>query len=267
MRLQIRDDGSEDDTLTILSEYDDPRIKVSPGPNIGYVASFMELAFSAPRDCEFYAFSDHDDVWEPRKLIAAAEALGPFGSRPAAYASRTKIVDEHLNFIRMSESWRKDLGFGNALVQIATPGCTCVMNAPMLELYRRERPGFAVSHDSWLYLVATAFGAIVYSEDSYILYRQHGGNSGGAGLSARKRWLFRMERLKSREDPFKFQAREFERIHGDQLDEDKRDQLLRFAYHDRSIATRLRFILSPPVHFSRLRASAYYILLVALFRT
>ena len=238
------------------------------GPNKGIGESFMDSAFSAPMDREFYAFSDGDDVWEPRKLIAAVEALRPLGSAPAVFATRMKIVDENLNFVRMSNSTSGQLGFGNALVQGAIGGATSVMNKPMFNLLRTERPRkMFVLHDGWLYMIAAGLGRIVFSEESWLLYRQHGRNTVGGRPSSKVLWRRRLERVVAKGDPYKLQARELERIFGERLDSEKRGQLSRFAHHDRSIGSRIRFLIAPPVRLHPLRAHLYYMALVATFRT
>ena len=38
-------------------------------------------------------------------------------------------------------------------------------------------------HDFWIYLVGTCFGTVIYDEESYIYYRQHGANELGTATS------------------------------------------------------------------------------------
>lgn len=97
--IYIRDDGSKDDTLQIISHYvkvsqdtSGPKIVFLPpdGKNLGYMSSFWLLL----RECgsaDYYAFCDQDDVWLPDKVecgIAALEKkrqLCPFSILPLLF--------------------------------------------------------------------------------------------------------------------------------------------------------------------------------------
>ena len=73
--LLIRDDGSNDDTLNILQEYETKypdRIKVVEGKNIGYIKSFFWLIQEA-NGYDYYSLSDQDDVWLDNKLDIAVK--------------------------------------------------------------------------------------------------------------------------------------------------------------------------------------------------
>ncbi|WP_276834352.1 glycosyltransferase, partial [Massilicoli timonensis] len=73
--LLIRDDGSNDDTLNILQEYETKypdRIKVVEGENIGYNKSFFWLIQEA-NGYDYYSLSDQDDVWLDNKLDIAVK--------------------------------------------------------------------------------------------------------------------------------------------------------------------------------------------------
>lgn len=66
--LYIQDDGSSDDTLNIIKNYSDKRIKlVDVGlTRQGAGMNFMSLLNMV--DSEYYMFCDQDDVWFPDKI-------------------------------------------------------------------------------------------------------------------------------------------------------------------------------------------------------
>ena len=68
-KLVIRDDGSTDQTRSILEEYQasDGRIQIIYGENVGFSRSFF-MALAACGEDGYYAFSDQDDIWKPEKL-------------------------------------------------------------------------------------------------------------------------------------------------------------------------------------------------------
>ena len=61
VRLFIRDDGSTDDTVHILERYaSHAQVTVKCGANLGIGRSFMELLYSVPEDCDYYAYLKGD---------------------------------------------------------------------------------------------------------------------------------------------------------------------------------------------------------------
>jgi glycosyltransferase involved in cell wall biosynthesis len=84
-------DGSQDGTLDIISQIQDPRIKVFSYPNSGVNAS-RNRGFKLAAG-EFIAFLDDDDLWTPDKLEAQYKAL--LNNPQAAVAiSWTDWIDE-----------------------------------------------------------------------------------------------------------------------------------------------------------------------------
>ena len=71
--LLIRDDGSEDSTVSIIQEYVEQypdRIQIVIGKNIGWKKSFIQLLRMAG-NFDYYAFADQDDYWFPDKEICS----------------------------------------------------------------------------------------------------------------------------------------------------------------------------------------------------
>lgn len=73
----VVDDGSTDDTPAVLESYRQrmgDRLRVIRQPNAGMSAA-RNTAIAAAKDAEYVAFLDADDVWLPRRLASAVEAL------------------------------------------------------------------------------------------------------------------------------------------------------------------------------------------------
>ena len=82
--LYIRDDNSTDDTFEILSNYDDPRIRLIRGLNLGPAGSFFALLQEALKmQADYLFFSDQDDVWFPGKLERMLYEIKKYDDRPA----------------------------------------------------------------------------------------------------------------------------------------------------------------------------------------
>jgi hypothetical protein len=198
--LLVSDDGSTDDTCSIIRNYSqqhpERRITLLRGPGKGSAANFLSL-LRAAGTAPFIAFSDQDDVWFPDKLSRALAALK---RNPGAgiYGGRTKIADGNLRPLRNSLLFRRTPSFGNALVQNIAGGNTMVANRPALDFLQPASLYAAaiISHDWWCYQMVTGSGGrMIYDTEPCLLYRQHGKNQIGANDSmtaaiARIRRLF-----------------------------------------------------------------------------
>ena len=171
---------------------------------------------SADRNADYYAFSDQDDVWLPKKIKRAIEWLEKENQgKPLLYASKTKLVDEQLKIIPVKiRKYAIEPDFGNALIENICTGCTEVFNKELLDLVNKQLPQFTVMHDWWLYLSAAAFGTVVYDKKSGILYRQHRRNEVGMRSDWIGEFRARMKNFKKSNGALRKQAAEFRRIYG-----------------------------------------------------
>lgn len=192
--LLIRDDGSRDDTLTILSEYSSkyPNVEVIKGENLGFANSFMELVYKSSGDSDFdyYAFSDQDDVWLPEKLSSAVKRLDSMdSSKMRLYFSNTMAVDEKLNpLFKTHDEATLRLDKAASLVRYFILGCTMVFDKKLVDFVSRHKPVHKIMmHDLWIHQTCAFFGEILYDNEPRILYRQHSSNAAGIGSSKMKR--------------------------------------------------------------------------------
>jgi len=231
-QITVRDDGSTDGTDVLVREWAEghANIRWLQGPRLGAVNSFFALLESCGDECDYFAFSDQDDVWLPDKIERAVVSLGRDGTEePAMYCSRVEYVDESLGHIGYSRIPKK-IDFMNALVENVATGCTVVLNRSARNLIRKRVPQKTLMHDWWCYLVVSAFGRVVFDERPGIKYRQHAGNAIG-GTSSRIE-LFRQGITRFARRPPRVslsdQAIEFSRCFGDGLTQQKRRILDRF---------------------------------------
>lgn len=95
--LHVSDDGSSDDTRHILSRYHvlpgADKIAVKEEPLQGFASNFLSLTTDAHAQCDHYAYSDQEDIWEADKLeraVAWLQTIAP--GVPALYYSRTRTT-------------------------------------------------------------------------------------------------------------------------------------------------------------------------------
>ncbi len=198
-QLYWRDDGSTDATVAIMDEFASGPgagrcARVGEPGHLGATESFMALLRHAAPSGLPIAFADQDDVWLPKKLALALDALGA-EKTPVLYCSRQVLVDEGL--IRLGESapLLRPPCFPAALTQNIATGCTVVLNPPAARLVAGSHPPSTSLHDWWSYLLVTASGGRVIADPTpTVLYRQHHGNLVGAPPSKRRRARAAMRR-------------------------------------------------------------------------
>ncbi len=183
------DDGSNDQTLEILQEYQARwpfgKLTIRSGPQKGFCQNFLSLACDTYIKAEYYAFCDQDDVWLPEKLSAALNNIifNQNSELPYLYCGRTKYVNQNLKPCGVSPLFVFPPSFRNALVQSIAGGNTMVFNLAAKILIEKVGIVDVPSHDWWLYqLISGVEGDVFYDRTPYLLYRQHefalvGGNS------------------------------------------------------------------------------------------
>jgi glycosyltransferase involved in cell wall biosynthesis len=191
-RLIVRDDGSNDRTLEILTRYCERfpekiiMLKDDDG-NVGCTQNFSRLMEYS--NAPYAALCDQDDVWLPDKIALSLEKMQKLEAEhgketPLLVFSDLTVVDADLGVVSQSY-WhlhridpRRRCLFSYLLLQNVVTGCTAVVNRPLRVLAAPIPPESKV-HDWWIGLVATAFGVASIVDASTILYRQHGKNSIG----------------------------------------------------------------------------------------
>lgn len=191
--LWASDDGSNDNTLKILNEYrnlwGEDRLTIYAGPEKGFAANFLSLICNPHIEADYYAFADQDDIWEPNKLSHGIKHLHKLPKhRPAIYSGRTCFIDEQGKKIGYSPLFKKQPGFGNALVQSIATGNTMVMNRAARDLICEIGETPIVSHDWWAYILITGVdGTFIYDPQPTVLYRQHESNIVGGSIKLNAR--------------------------------------------------------------------------------
>lgn len=89
-QIVISDDGSTDQTLTIIRDFQlasPVPVKILPqGARLGPMGNFIQAARAC--DTDFIAFCDQDDIWLPNKLKRCEQALRNSGANLAIHSLR-----------------------------------------------------------------------------------------------------------------------------------------------------------------------------------
>ena len=175
VRVWANDDGSADETLTILNRWKARGLieEISRTRRVGSTNAFLSL-LSAHADSEFVAFCDQDDIWQPRKL--AIQLLNLVSDKPGCVTSQRLFIDSLGTVIGESKKLRKSPSFENALIENIAPGNTILMNNQAINVINGFQNPAVKHYDSWIYLLLTYFGKVDYIDQPLVRYRIHEGN-------------------------------------------------------------------------------------------
>jgi glycosyltransferase involved in cell wall biosynthesis len=178
VRVWANDDGSVDETLTILNKWEARGLikEISKTPRVGSTRAFLSL-LSVHTDSEFVAFCDQDDIWHPKKL--AIQLLNIVNDKPGCVISQRLFVDSSGTVIGASKKLRKSPSFENAMIENIAPGNTILMNNQAINLINRFQGPPVKHYDSWIYLLLTYFGKVDYVDQPLVRYRIHDENNIG----------------------------------------------------------------------------------------
>jgi glycosyltransferase involved in cell wall biosynthesis len=261
--LIIRDDGSTDQTAVRIAAFQDDRITLVRGQNMGFASSFLCLLTMIPQSVSVAFFSDQDDVWEPTKIATCCARLSGKEAAPTLYCSGLLLVSEDLEPLGRSPLWPRKPDFDNALVENIATGCTIALNRAAISLVlRTARPEQIRYHDWWCYLVVSAFGEVLYDPEPLIKYRQHRQNALGM-LPGGARYLRIMQAIKRQSwlAVMQIHLREFFLTFGSEITPSQKRSLDRMLIRGARDALRVIFSLERRRQF--LRDELLFRLLVA----
>lgn len=193
--LSIRDDGSSDDTVSIIKEMQKKyknKIYLFEGTNIGYRASFMRLIDWAV-DADYYGFSDQDDVWDPYKCINGIAKLKKINDDISLYLSSLTITDENLNTLFFMDYSKAINSIESYFVRQRYAGCTYIFTPKLKNIVRRLCDLFNTSsnmpdHDFIVAACGYACGSVYIDNNPNLIKHRRlltSVTSGGNGLVKR----------------------------------------------------------------------------------
>ncbi len=172
--LLIQDDGSSDETLSIIDAYDDPRIVVAHNAtNLGVIGTFERCLQRASHDIVF--LSDQDDEWLPGKVDAVVAAFAD----PAVTGIVTEAVIVDGDGVRTDDSYfahaHSGPGVVHNFVKNSYLGCCLAIRRDVVDV-AVPFPLSVRTHDGWIGITADMMGDVVFLPTPYLLYRRHGNN-------------------------------------------------------------------------------------------
>lgn len=195
----VRDDASKDRTPSILKEFKEKypdRIQLFLGDK--NLNSYYEIVkMGNIEGFDYYAFSDHDDVWFGDKLIVAIEKLKELDeNKPCLYYSNLAVTDENLNF-KFNVYGKNKIAATpeSCFVDIAASGNTFVFNRKALDVFVFGPTKKEFYWDVWFELVIFFVGCVVYDDIPHIWFRRTGSNVSGPRERGFKLWYSRAKKV------------------------------------------------------------------------
>jgi glycosyltransferase involved in cell wall biosynthesis len=198
-KLYVNDDGSKDNTLKILKDYQKKwgakKLHIRRGPQKGFCQNFLNIINDKKINADLYFLSDQDDVWMPHKLSHTLKKIAQLDpAMPLLYCARTTYVtSDAKRVLGQSDLFLKPPSFKNAIVQSLAGGNTMAFNNHLKDHVQKYPRAEVVSHDWWLYMLNELKGGLTfYDAESTILYRQHARSLIGANTG----FLAKLRRLR-----------------------------------------------------------------------
>lgn len=250
VHLMVRDDGSTDQTCTILAEYAEkfPNMEWQTSENVGFVRSFSILAEKAlgyPTPIDYYAFSDQDDIWMPNKLKTACRYLEDSDQKtPLLFSSNSLFVDDNMSVLGTFHMETPHYTKQNVMIYPTEQGCSMVFNRSALVLYDENPPKYAW-HDRWMCLICNFLGKSVYCQSPLFYYRIHGGNMIGKKQKFWDRIVDDVKFFFTSDAKNSQMVEEFYQSFQPLLGDEDREILNVFLHYKDSIRNKWKIVMSP----------------------
>lgn len=169
----ISDDNSSDNTISIINEFKDDRIKIFKGPEKGLISNFENALTKSSGDYIFLC--DQDDIWSDNKIqICVEDFKNGFDlvlSDCLIFSSNTKEI-LHTSFFKFNNSKK---GIINNLINNSYIGC-CMAFKKELKCKILPFPKHIPMHDSWIGINAELYFSVKFNTNKLINYRKHSEN-------------------------------------------------------------------------------------------
>lgn len=190
----VSDDGSTDNTVSVIKSFHDKRIRIIDGPGqASPVMNFENVLNAAKGDYIFMA--DQDDVWLDGKVTICMDYLKKY----SCVVSDAVVTDNSLKETSPSFFLLNNTKYGrlyNLFIKNGYLGCCMAFRREVLEV-AMPFPKNMPMHDIWLGNVAAFKYNVKFINKPLIYFRRHGHNSSTtakkSSYSIYKRLSFRFQ--------------------------------------------------------------------------
>lgn len=185
----ISDDSSTDNTVKIIKNYQDSRIKLLEGNRFHSPIFNMENALVHAKG-DYIFLSDQDDIWLDNKV----EVMMRYLNNHDCVVSDAVVVDANLKELHPSyfEIRKCHTGIVRNIVKNGYIGCCMAFRRSLLDKiipFPRSIP----MHDMWIGINAERYGKSIFINDKLIKYRRHESNASATGEKSQNTILRKMK--------------------------------------------------------------------------
>ena len=177
----VADDGSVDNTLTILRDLNDPRIRIVDGAHRHSPTWNFEKALKEARG-EYIFLSDQDDVWMPEKVAVTMRYLQQYDcvvSDNVTVAADDSVISDSFYAVNNTRPGK----YYNLLLKNGYLGCCMAFRRNVLDA-ALPFPADIPMHDIWIGNVAAFKYSVCFIPDKLMHYNRHGDNASTASASS-----------------------------------------------------------------------------------
>lgn len=166
----ISDDGSSDNTLKVVRDFQDERIKIFMNKTgKGVNSNFENALMQASGDIIF--LSDQDDIWLPHKVSLCSDALSYFD----LVVSNCKVADDQ--GVVIQESYFQLVGSGKGILKniyrSSYLGCCLSFKRKILNSILPIPKSLFLYHDWWFGFISEICFKVKFIDVPCMLYRRH----------------------------------------------------------------------------------------------
>ena len=184
--ILIHDDGSKDNTILILKEYQNKypqqiRLLIDQKIFSNAKKNFFHLIQNRSREANLYCLCDQDDIWHKSKLRLIIEKyISQDKNKPVLIHSDLSLIDSKGKLLEKSHN--KLIKYQKNIITKETsiyynpvPGCAMCINSALADRITYSK--YMVMHDWWILLNAVHKNTtILYIKLPLVKYRQHSKN-------------------------------------------------------------------------------------------
>ncbi len=192
----VSDDGSTDNTLQILKEIQDDRIKIVQNSlKRGVTHNFANALMNAKGDYIF--LSDQDDIWLPNKVKTCTDELVVND----LIVSNCIVIDESNNIIYPSyfDIAKSGKGFFKNFYKSTYLGCCLAFKREILKEIMPIPNSLLLFHDWWFGFISEICFKVKFVDTPCIYYRRHGETTSNtlskSNLSLYNKIVYRLQLL------------------------------------------------------------------------
>lgn len=171
--LVISDDGSTDDTIAIIEQFNDSRIFLYKNKFKNHILNFEFVLKQAKGDYVF--LSDQDDVWVKGKVENMSKYLSNYDLVCSdCYVTDSKLSITHTSFYNINLNNRR--GFIRNFIRNNYLGCCMAFNRKILN-HSLPFPDGLLTHDMYIGLISELYGSSIFIDEKLIYFRRHDHNT------------------------------------------------------------------------------------------